>query len=271
MFTRRLHLVGVLALSCASCVAQAGPNTTFTLQQKTAVPGAVLPSGTYNIQIVDHLNDRSVVQITAERKAATTTFLAVSQPGSVSASQDGSVIWSKGLHGQAALRGFHFSSGETVEFVYPKDDAVALASANKEGVVAVDPASEKRPELAKLSPTDLQLVTLWSLTPVKVGPQNVATKGIEAKRYTAPTNTGTQVAVSSTPPVPAVTTGPAVSRNTAPAPQPTLEAKLERPQPAAPRPYVKRLPKTASYTALLGACALLALAGAATMRLRSSL
>lgn len=270
MFTRRLQVVGVLAFSCASCLAQGAQDATFTLQQKTAVPGAVLTSGTYTIQVLDHLDDRTVVQITSQRSPSVTTFLAVSHADLGSPAGDGTLVWAKGLHGQAALRGFHFPAGGTVEFVYPKDDAVALASANKAGVVAVDPASEKRPELAKLSPTDLQLVTLWSLTPVTVGPGAVASKGIEAKRYTAPTNTGAQVATSSTLPSSPTSATAAAPRNATPA-QPTLEAKLERPQPAAPRPYVKRLPKTASYTALLGACALLALAGAATMRLRSSL
>ena len=90
--------------------------------------------------------------------------------------------------GRHALRGFVFANGTSVEFVYPKADAVALANANSATVVAIDPASEGRPELAKLTNSDMEMVNLWMLTPVRVGPGN-GQKGIEAKRYQSTVDT----------------------------------------------------------------------------------
>ncbi len=78
---------------------------------------------------------------------------------------------------KAALRGFTFADGSVAEFVYPKDEAVALAKANSTTIPAVDPASEGRVASPNLSRTDMELVTLWMLTPTLVGP----TAGIEAK------------------------------------------------------------------------------------------
>jgi hypothetical protein len=265
--------LGLFALSCASCVAQTGANTTFAIQQKTSVPGGTLQSGEYTIQIVDHLSDRSVVQITSSGKASPVTFLGVGASGSGFTAASGPVLWNKGLKGEKALRGFNFPTGEHLDFVYPKDDAVALANANKEGVVAVDPASEKRPELAKLSPSDLQLVTLWSLTPVTVGPTNVAAKGIEAKRYvpnatSAPAANAPTVAVTETP-APAVTAAVSAPRVQSSPSQSTLVAKLDKPQPVkAVHTTVKRLPQTAGFTPLVGLLAGLSMCSALSLRAR---
>ncbi|AFL90479.1 hypothetical protein Terro_4278 [Terriglobus roseus DSM 18391] len=266
--------IASLVLSCAVCVAQAGP-TAFTMPQTTAVPGGILQSGDYIIQIVDHLSDRSVVEVTSQGKASKLTFLAVEASSASVAAASGPVLWSKGAHGQRSLRGFNFSTGQRFEFVYPKDDAVALANANKESVVAVDTASEKRPELSKLSPSDLQLVTLWSLTPVRIGADSAALKGIEAKRFIANTNTngngnqsGQLTAASVTPTSPTSGAAPATRSTTL---QPVLTASLERPQPvirANRGAYVKRLPKTAGYTPLAGFLAVISLVGALCMRLR---
>lgn len=256
--------LGVLVLLCAPCVAQTGANSTFTIQQKTAIPGGVLPSGDYAIEIVDHLSDRSIVQITSQAKASTVRFLGVTTASTAFTSVSGPVLWNKGLHGEKSLRGFSFPTGERVEFVYPKSDAVTLANANNEGIVAVDPASEKRPELAKLSPSDLQLVTLWSLTPVKIGPENAQTKGMEAKRYVPETGSTRQAVASSTTPVlPSLRSTPS---------QPVQVAKLEKPKPPVKSShddsYIKRLPQTASYGPLAGILACLSLASAFTLRLR---
>jgi len=280
MSIMRSFSFGLLVLSCVPCIAQSGPGTTFTMQQKTAVPGATLQSGDYTIQIVDHLNDRSVVQITSQSKGSTVTFLGVGATSTSFSSVTGPVVWNKSAHGERSLRGFTFPAGERLEFVYPKNDAVALANANNEGVVAVDPASENRPELSKLSPSDLQLVTLWSLTPVTIGPESASTKGIEAKRFIAAANQGNQVTASSTPATPsaAALSPSTISVTVTPHRAPTrsaLVAKLEKPRLAANADgggsYVKRLPQTAGYTPLVGILAVFSLCGALCMRVRSTM
>ena len=83
--------IASLVLSCAVCVAQTGP-AAFTMPQKTAVPGGILQSGDYTIQIVDHLNDRSVVEVTSQGKASKTTFLAVEASSASVSTASGPVL-----------------------------------------------------------------------------------------------------------------------------------------------------------------------------------
>jgi hypothetical protein len=267
MLSIRSISLGLVVLSCVPCWAQAGPNSAFSMLQKTTVPGGILPSGEYTIKIVDHLSDRSIVQITSPGKSSAFTFLGVGAPSTTFGSVSGPIFWNKGLHGTKSLRGFSFPTGERLEFVYPKGDAVALATANKEGVVAVDPGSEERPELSKLSPADLELVTLWSLTPVTVGPESASDKGIEAKRYVPEANQRPQINASSPS-----SASSALHSTTS---QASLIATLEKPSLAVKvnrsGPYVKRLPQTAGYTPLVGILALLSLCGALCLRLRSTL
>jgi hypothetical protein len=72
---------------------------------------------------------------------------------------------------------------EVLEFVYPKEEAVAIAKSNQAKVPAVDPASEGRPLTIKgLSKSDLELVTLWLLSATHVGPED-SSGGIQAERY----------------------------------------------------------------------------------------
>ena len=87
--------------------------------------------------------------------------------------------------GKAAIRGYSCPGGVVAEFVYPKGEAVTLAKANDTKIPAIDPASEGMPEDPKLSRTDLQMVTLWMLSPQPVGPDSPGL-GIKAARYEAP-------------------------------------------------------------------------------------
>ncbi len=252
-----------ILFSGALCLAQSSPQVSFTTQHKTVIPGGILKSGNHTIRIVDHLSDRTVVQISSPDKVSEFTFLAVGDPGTGAESIAGPVFWSKGLHGEDTLQGFHFAAGEKLAFVYPKSDAVSLANANKVAVVAVDPASERRPELSHLTPSDLELVTLWSLTPVRVGPDSQ--KAIAAKRYVAPANT-IDIAARS----PSSLTDS--FRASLPSTQPVQVAALH--QPSLPtgvsrrESYVNKLPQTASKVPLVGMFGLLSLFIASYMRVR---
>ena len=97
----------------------------------------------------------------------------------------GAIAWKTDLKGSPALRGFKFPSGYTVEFVYPKAEAAALAKSNQGNVLAVDPDSEGKPELRKMSSEDMQMVHLWMLSLIKTGADN-KTPAIEARAYQPP-------------------------------------------------------------------------------------
>ncbi len=275
---RRLRTcVGVIAavvaglLSAKPILAAADTTASFSISAPTEIPGAVLKPGEYTIQLLDHLADRSIVRLDAVTGPTHVTFLCINAATGLAGTAH-PVEWPQKAQGRHALRGFVFSGGTNVEFVYPKADAVALATANNAGVVAIDPASEGRPELSKLTNSDMQVVNLWMLTPVRVGPEGAAQKGIDARRYQpAPS----QAAPTQSASLPPASHPPAPSQATI-LPRPQAIARAEAPvRPLAPvrhaRPIVNRLPQTASAFPLFWIAGLLSLAGAGLLRFRRSL
>ena len=181
-----------------------------------------------------------------------------------------------GKGGHAALRGFKFQDGSTAEFVYPKAEAVSLAKANGTTIPAIDPASEGRPDASKLSHTDMEMVTLWMLTPTRVGADNQP--GIQAARYQAPAASSaasSSVASVSTPPPPPAATqprpapAPAATGNDAAMSKPASSTQVAR---ATPPPVhvhaMTALPHTASSLPLIELTGILSLLGAAMLAVR---
>jgi hypothetical protein len=158
----------------------------FSVTDSTTVPGKTLKSGNYSIHVVDHLSDRLILQIEDAKGKVQTTFLALDNQALRNGSVVGPVAWKTGPEKTTALRGFTFPGGGAVEFVYPKDDAVAIATVNDSKVPAIDPESEGRVSANHLSKDDLQMVTLWTLSPTRVGPENHTQPAIQAERYQAP-------------------------------------------------------------------------------------
>lgn len=215
-------------------------SATLTVDQSTQVPGGTLKPGTYTIGVVDSLADRMVIHIDGDSGKTHLVFLAVPKPA-FGVTGMHPVEWTTSDAKKHSLRGYNFGS-QFAEFVYPKKEAVALANANNTGVVAIDPKSEGRPELNKLTSQDREMVSLWMLSPVQVSPTE---KSISAKHYVG--DTTTQVAST---PAPSSASG-AVSSTPAPAkaaaPSSTQVAALHTPPaPKAYRPAIKRLPQTAS-------------------------
>jgi hypothetical protein len=168
-------------------------NARFSVPSQTLIPGQTLPAGSYTIQVVDRLSDRMIVRVAPARGKAF-TFLALPSSSLSKPAAAGPIVVKGGADAKAALRGFLFPDGTIAEFVYPKATAVSLAKANDTTVPAIDPASEGRVDAPQLSKDDLQMVTLWMLSPVPVGP-NDAGPGVKAERYR-------QVASAKVPPAP---------------------------------------------------------------------
>lgn len=236
-------------------------SASLNVDQTTEVPGGQLKPGTYTIGVVGTLTDRVVLHIDDSSGKTHLTFLGVSKPATEGGGGSHAVRWNGEASHKHFLRGYDFGS-DYVEFVYPKLAAVAIAKANNVGVVAIDPASENRPELKNLTSQDRQMVTLWMLTPVEVGP----THGIEAKHYG-----GTQVAATTgAPPAPALAQTSAVRTAVGkPAAPSTQVAELHKPaRPAAYQPKIKRLPQTASQLPLIFLLGIGSLFAASTLHLR---
>jgi hypothetical protein len=232
-----------------------GAASVFSIGKKTDVPGKTLVPGEYSIIVADQFSDRVIVKLQNETTKDSAIFLGVPQPELGEAPARGPVVWKAGPGGTPALRGYAFSPGSKVEFVYPKDEAVEIATRNAEKVIAVDPASEGLPPVKNMSKDDMRMVNLWALALTTVGP-NDKKPAIAAKRYEG---------VQTTQP-------PALAKNAPAAPQQQNVAKLEQPNlggqsgdgaatsSAKRRPVIAKLPHTGSPVALIaffGICCLM--------------
>jgi len=244
-----------------------GSTAVFSIGSKTDVPGKTLPPGQYAIIIVDQYSDRVLVRVQNETTKDHVIFLAVPQSSLGEGSARGPVEWKNGPGKAPALRGFAFSPVEGVEFVYPKSEAVQIATRNSAQVIAVDPDSENRPPVANMSKDDIQMVSLWALSLAPVGPKDKG-PAIAAKKYQ-----GEQIDTSK----------PALAKNgPSQTEQPREVATLEPPKlggqapsqagspaPAKRRPVIVKLPHTASPVASIAFFGIFCLMAAALLRLGS--
>lgn len=160
----------------------AAPTTDFTISNPSHVPGATLQPGTYSIHIVNRLSDRVILKVDAANGSVHSMFIGVPNDKIGRPAGSGTVNWANSPDGTTYIKGWYFpGSSSVVEFVYPKADAVALATSNPSKVPAVDPASEGKVTDNTLSQNDMQLLTLWLLSLEEVGPGNAPS--IKAARY----------------------------------------------------------------------------------------
>jgi hypothetical protein len=155
----------------------------FTLSNPSNIPGVKLQPGSYSIRIVNHLSDRVILKVDAAEGNLHSTFIGIPNSKIKKPAQSGPVIWANPADGASYLRGWYFTGAPSVtEFVYPKAEAVAIATSNPATVPAVDPASEGKVSDNTLSENDMQLLTLWVLSLQQVGPQGTPPT-IQAARY----------------------------------------------------------------------------------------
>ena len=180
MFIKFAFACAVSALFSTSMLAADTPAAHFRVSEPTGIPGKVLEPGTYTIRVVDHLSDRYIVSVEGSSGKNRTLFLGIPDKNDAASAQ-GEMKWSTPVGGATYLKGWNFASGSTLEFAYPKNDAVAVAKANNAQVPAVDPESEGMISKAGLSKDEMHIITLWLLSPTSVGPQTPG--GVQAIRY----------------------------------------------------------------------------------------
>ena len=162
--------------------------------------------------------------------------------------------------------------------------------ANHSSVVAVDTASEGRPELGKLSSGDMQMVNLWLLTPTRVSGQDaLEAKHFEPSGANASTSQTAQAAApSDVTPQSATVTGSQTRASNAGAPTGSQKAMQFSSKPvstsrtssrsatpahnlrasAEPPAGIRRLPQTGSTLPLWFLLTTTCLVGAATLRIK---
>ena len=233
----------------------------FQVDGDTAVPGAVLKPGSYVIRVVDRLSDRSILRVENESGKVISTFLAVPNRSLAGYSSQGPVAWTGGGGHDKAMRGFNFPTTYSVEFVYPKAEAVKIAVGHSAAVEAIDPPSDNLPSKQKsLTNEDMRIVTLWTLSPTRVN----GSTAIAAEKY-KPTEAATAPQ-------------PVVARNEPPAglPEPHSAAVAPVKTSTTPsavkapvrRPIAAALPHTASDLPLLMLTGFGSLIGIAALRTR---
>jgi hypothetical protein len=187
MIVKRLSFCLILLASVFSTLhaRAAAPEVSASFQMAASygVPGVVLPAGAFSINVSSHLGNRYIVHIDDQAGDVLATFLGLPN-AKLAHPADGKIAWSAANKGVTYLKGWYFPAASLgLEFVYPKADAVAIAQANHTPVAAIDPASDgllvAQPK--DLSAKDLQVVTLWMLTPTRVGATGA--DGIKAQKY----------------------------------------------------------------------------------------
>jgi len=151
--------------------------TGLTFSHPVAVPGMVLPAGTYTFTLHDSIGSRNVVQIWNEDKTKLiTTILAIPNYRLELAEQTVIEFRERPAGNPQALKAwFYPAHNYGIEFVYPKAKAIELAQATHEVVPA---------EIGELTPSTLETVPLVAVTPQ--GTEEAITKAFPEKPAEAP-------------------------------------------------------------------------------------
>jgi hypothetical protein len=118
-------------------------STIVTIDAPVSLPGVVLPAGSYLFRLADTQASRNVVQIfDKDRTKIFATLIAVSAERNEPSGEAVITFRETPANEAPALR-FWYYAGEKSgqEFVYPKDQAMKIARASGESVLAVDTTS----------------------------------------------------------------------------------------------------------------------------------
>lgn len=176
----------VLMTAAGGSIQAADPNPeSFEVSQPTRIPGATLNPGRYEIRVKDALMDRTILTVKNAGGSDVSTFLSVANRELKRDQGKALAEWKRGAVNPPAARGWTPSAGQPLEFVYSKDEAVALSKQVGRPILAIDPQSENLQPSA-LSKEDMQIVTLWMLTPTPMSPGSPEVN-ISAEKYKAQT------------------------------------------------------------------------------------
>ena len=187
----------LLTVASLHAAAATNPSSDFTLSSASHIPSVTLRPGAYTIQVVNHLSDRVVLRVNDSTGKTDATFLGVPNSEIPKPADPGEVAWANPAGKANYIKGWYFpDSPAVIEFVYPKAEAVSIATANPSKVPAVDPASEGK--VADSSRADLQVLTLWLLSLQEVGPE-APKGGIKAERLQQVASVDYRPAIKSLP------------------------------------------------------------------------
>jgi hypothetical protein len=264
-----------LMLAPVAATAQTTPadrNTKVTFSGPVSIPGKTLPAGTYTFRIADSPANRHIVQIfDKDEMQLMATLLAV--PAEKMEAEGDPVITFKETPADRppALHYWYYAGERTGnEFVYPKSQAMAIARASGEGVMAVDTDSTNidewkgAPSRVTATGQDATASSTTSSDTTSAQPQSTTPTTAQPTTTPEPTPQSTAPTTPQSQPTTAPTTAP---RTAAPTTAPSAPAEPEHPVGTSGKP-ASELPHTASSMPLVGLVGLLACAGALAIRAR---
>lgn len=134
-------VVGVTLLTAAAGSAQNLNRTTYlTFSTPVELPGVTLPAGTYTFRLSNSTSDRHVVQV-LDKDSTTLHTTILAMPAKRLHADEETVVTFHELPAEAtpAVRYWYYPGDDIgQEFAYPKDQAMRLAAASGEPVLAVD-------------------------------------------------------------------------------------------------------------------------------------
>ena len=271
-------LCAAVALTAAVAAAQGtlpDRKTFVTFSAPVSLPGMTLPAGTYTFRIADSQTDRHIVQVfDRDGTKLFTTLLAV--PAQRAEAEGDPVITFKETPSDrppAVHYWYYAGEKDGNELVYPKAQAMQIAKASGEPVMAVDSTGTSIDDYKGGS---ISRVTAENAQPATTAPEQPTSQPEPATPE--PATPQAQPPASTTPPQSATppttqepTTAPATPAPTAPqsaTPEPTTPPARPPSADENARPVGTSgsLPKTASELPLVGLIGLLALGGAIAIR-----
>ena len=246
--------------------------TVVSFSGPVSLPGTTLPAGTYVFKLADSATNRNIVQIFDKDEAKLITTLLAVAAERAEAEGDPVVSFKETPADRPPAVRYWYYAGEKAgnEFIYPRAQAMMIASTSGESVSAFDTDSTdfdawKKGSVTKVTGTSS---TTTASTTSTMTASTTTAPTTTASTTTAPTTTAstTTAPVTEPPPPPTpVTTAPVTAEPT-PTPAPVTAPVTAEPQPVATSGRTETLPHTASQLPMIGLIGLFALAAAFGVR-----
>jgi len=201
-------------------------NTKVTFSGPVSIPGKTLPAGTYTFKVADSPTNRHIVQVFDKDDMQLIATLMAVPAEKMEAEGDPVITFKETPADRPPALHYWYYAGEKTgnEFVYPKSQAMAIAQASGEGVMAVD--------------TDSSNIDEWKGTPSRVtatGQSSTASTTGSTASTTSTTSTTSDTTAAQSQPKPSQ---PTTQPTTTPEPTPQSAAPATAPQSPATRPMM---------------------------------
>jgi hypothetical protein len=261
----------MLLTSAAATAQTVADRTTFvTFSAPVSIPGATLPAGTYTFKLADSPANRNIVQVfDKDQMKLYATLLAVAADRTEAEGDPVVTFRETAANRPPAVRYWYYAGERSgSEFVYPKSQAIEIARASGDSVMAVDTDSASIDDMKSATPSRVTADAAQSSTSTSTATSTTTSSSTTASTTTQPTTAAAQPTTAPAQPTTAPTAPTTAPPPTTPAQPPTAaDQTVGTSGSRAPA----ELPRTASELPLIGLIGVLALAGALALRARRAI